>query len=112
MHILNTVGSSTGAVMKPAGFERSQGIISAHVQKDATDPRWKDDKGMREYLAFMKKYLPNRDVADGGTYNGFSIAATFVQVLRQCGDDLSRENIMRQAANLRGLELPMLLPGI
>jgi branched-chain amino acid transport system substrate-binding protein len=112
VHLLNSVGSSTGAVMKPAGFERAQGIISAHYQKDATDPRWKDDKGMLEYLAFMKKYQPNIDVADSGTYNGFNIAATFVQVLKQCGDQLTRENIMQQAANLKDLELPMLLPGI
>jgi len=112
LHILNSVGSSTGAVMKPAGLERGQGIISAHYQKDATDPRWRDDQGMQDYLAFMKKYLPNADTADGGTYSGFNIAHTLVQVLTQCGDDLSRENFMRQAANLRDLELPMLLPGV
>jgi ABC-type branched-subunit amino acid transport system substrate-binding protein len=112
VHLLNSVGSSTGAVMKPAGFERAQGIISAHYQKDATDPRWKDDKGMLEYLAFMKKYEPNIDVADSGTYSGYNIAATFVQVLKQCGDVLTPENIMKQAANLRNIELPMLLPGI
>ncbi|HEX7967460.1 MAG TPA: ABC transporter substrate-binding protein [Stellaceae bacterium] len=112
VHLLNSVGSSTGAVMKPAGFERAQGIISAHYQKDATDPRWKDDAGMQQYLAFMKQRLPNVDTADGGTYSGFNIAMTLVQVLKQCGNDLSRENFMRQAANIKDLELPMLLPGI
>ena len=112
IQFLNSVGSSTGAVMKPAGLERGQGIISAHFQKDATDPRWRDDEGMQEYLAFMKKYLPNIDTADGSTYTGFSIARTLVQVLTQCGDELTRENFMRQAANIRDLELPMLLPGI
>ena len=112
LHLLNSVGSSTGAVMKPAGIDRSQGIISAHYQKDATDPRWRDDAGMKEYLAFMKNYLPNVDTADGGTYSGYNIAHTLVQVLKQCDDDLTRENFMRQAANLRDVELPMLLPGI
>jgi branched-chain amino acid transport system substrate-binding protein len=112
LHLLNSVGSSTGAVMKPAGLERGQGIISAHYQKDATDPRWADDKGMQEYLAFMKRYLPNIDTADSGTYGGYNIAHTIEHVLRQCGDDLTRENFMKEAANIRDLELPMLLPGI
>ena len=112
VQIVNSVGSSTGAAMKPAGFERTQGIISAHYQKDATDPRWKNDPGMQDFLAFMAKYVPNVDVADSGSYSGYNIARTFVAVLKQCGDDLTRENIMRQAANLHDLELPMLLPGI
>jgi branched-chain amino acid transport system substrate-binding protein len=112
VQIINSVGSSTGAVMKPAGFERAQGLISAHYQKDATDPRWRDDTGMQEYLAFMKKYLPNIDPSDSGTYTGFNTTRTLVQVLRQCGDDLTRENFMRQAADLHELTLPMLLPGI
>ena len=112
LHILNSVGSSTGAAIKPAGFERSQGIISAHYMKDATDPRWKDDKGMQEFLAFLTKNVPNVDPADSGSYTGFSIPQTLVQVIKQCGDDLTRENLMRQAANLHDLALPMLLPGI
>ncbi len=112
VHFVNSVGSSTGAVMKPAGFERTQGIISAHYQKDATDSRWKDDAGMQQYLAFMKQRLPYADTADGGTYSGFNIAVTLVHVLKQCGDDLSRENFMKQAASIKDLELPMLLPGI
>ena len=112
IQIVNSVGSSTGAAMKPAGFERTQGIISAHYQKDATDPRWKNDPGMQDFKVFMAKYVPNVDVADSGSYSGYNIARTFIQVIKQCGDDLSRENIMRQAANLHDLELPMLLPGI
>jgi ABC-type branched-subunit amino acid transport system substrate-binding protein len=112
IQIVDSVGSSTGAAMKPAGFERSQGIISAHYQKDATDPRWKDDPGMRDFLAFMAKYVPTVDVADSGAYSGYNIARSFVQVLTQCGDELTRENLMRQAANLHDLALPMLLPGI
>ena len=112
LHLLNSVGSSTGAVIKPAGLERGQGIVSAHYSKDATDPRWADDKGMKEYLAFMKRYLPNVDTADSGTYSGFNIAHTIEHVLRQCGDNLTRENFMKEAANIRDLEVPMLLPGI
>jgi branched-chain amino acid transport system substrate-binding protein len=112
VQIINSVGSSTGAVMKPAGFERAQGLISAHYQKDATDPRWRDDTGMQEYLAFMKKYVSNIDPSDSGTYTAFNTTRTLVQVLRQCGDDLTRENFMRQAADLHDLALPMLLPGI
>jgi len=112
IQIVDSVGSSTGAAMKPAGFERTQGIISAHYQKDATDPRWKDDPGMQEFLAFMAKYVPAVDVADSGSYSGYNIARTFVQVIKQCGGELTRENLMRQAANLHDLALPMLLPGI
>jgi branched-chain amino acid transport system substrate-binding protein len=112
LQIINSVGSSTGAVMKPVGFERAQGLISAHYQKDATDPRWRDDAGMKEYFAFMKARLPQLDVSDGGTYTGYNTARTVVQVLTQCGDDLTRENFMKQAASLHDLELPMLLPGI
>ena len=97
---------------EPGGLERAQGLFSAHYQKDATDPRWRDDKGMQDNLAFMKKYLPNIDTADSGSYAGYNVAQTLAQVLRQCGDELTRENFMRQAADLRDLELPMLLPGI
>ena len=112
LQIINSVGSSTGAVMKPVGFERTQGLISAHYQKDATDPRWADDAGMKEYLAFMKARLPQIDVSDSGTYTGYNTARTLRQVLTQCGDDLTRENFMKQAASVHHLELPMLLPGI
>ena len=112
LEIVNSVGSSTGAVMKPVGFERTQGLISAHYQKDATDPRWQNDPGMQQYLAFMKRYLPNLDVADTGTYTGYNVATNVVYLLKQCSDDLTRENFMKQAASIGDLELPMLLPGI
>ena len=80
--------------------------------KDATDPRWKDDPAYRDWLAWMKKYNPRANPADVYNVWGYTIAMTLVQVLKQCGDDLSRENIMRQAANLHDLVLPMMLPGI
>jgi branched-chain amino acid transport system substrate-binding protein len=98
--------------MKPAGPEKSKGVITATFIKDSTDARWKDDPGMREWRAFCTKYLTPTDFIDGNATSGFTLAAVLVQVLKQCGNDLSRDNIMRQAVNLKDLELPLLLPGI
>jgi branched-chain amino acid transport system substrate-binding protein len=100
------------AVMKPAGLEKSKGVISANFAKDPTDPRWKDDPGMKEWQAFCAKYLTKNDLIDANASAGFTYAAILPPVLRQCGDDLSRENIMRQATNLKDIELPLLLPGV
>ena len=112
LYFLNSVGSAVGAVLRPAGLEKSVGIITARYYKDPTDPQWRDDSAYREWLLWMKKYNPDANVADYYNVTGYSAAMTLVQVLKQCGDDLSRENIMRQAANIHGLELPMLLPGV
>ena len=112
LHILNGIASSVGVTLKPAGFENAQGIITSNSFKDATDPAWKDDPGYKEWSAFMDKYYPNGDKSDSQTAYGQSIGQTTVQVLKQCGDDLTRENVMKQAASLHDLELPMLLPGI
>jgi branched-chain amino acid transport system substrate-binding protein len=112
LHFLNTVGSAVGAVLQPAGLENSVGIITARYYKDPGDPQWADDPGYREWLAWMKKYNPDGNVADYYNVLGYNIAMTLVHVLKQCGDDLGRENIMRQAADIHGLELPMLLPGV
>jgi branched-chain amino acid transport system substrate-binding protein len=109
---LTNVSVSIAAVMKPAGLEKSKGAITAIYLKDATDPRWKDDPGFKQYAAFMDKYMSAKEIADNNTAYGFCLGATLVQVLKQCGNDLSRENVMKQAANLKDLELPMLLPGI
>jgi branched-chain amino acid transport system substrate-binding protein len=103
---------SVVAVMKPAGLEKSKGVISANFAKDPTDPRWKDDPGMKEWQAFCAKYLTKTDLIDANAAAGFTYAAILVPVLKQCGADLSRENIMRQAANLTDVELPLLLPGV
>jgi branched-chain amino acid transport system substrate-binding protein len=111
LHFLMWVASSVSAVLEPAGLDKSQGLVSAAYLKDPNDPQWKDDPGMRDWLAFMQKYYPEGNLGDIFNVNGYALAQTLVQVLKQCGDDLSRENIMRQAANL-DLELPMLLPGI
>jgi branched-chain amino acid transport system substrate-binding protein len=112
LHILNGIASSVGATLKPAGFENAKGIISDNSFKDPTDPQWLNDAGYKQWLSFMDKYYPDGDKTDQQTVYGYSIAETTVQVLKQCGDNLTRENVISQAANLNGLELPMLLPGI
>lgn len=111
LHILNGIASSVGATLKPAGLENAKGIISDSSFKDPTDPEWRNDAGYKQWLSFMDKYYPNGDKTDNQTVYGYSIAQTTVQMLKQCGDDLTRENVMKQAANLH-LPLPMLLPGI
>jgi branched-chain amino acid transport system substrate-binding protein len=108
---MTDVSQSIAAVMKPAGVEKSKGVISALYGKDPTDARWKDDPGFREFSAFIAKYMTPADLTDANAVYGFGVAATMVQVLKQCGNDLSRENIMKQAANIKDLVLPMTLPG-
>jgi branched-chain amino acid transport system substrate-binding protein len=112
LHILNGIASSVGVTLKPAGLENAKGIITSNSFKDATDPQWQNDAGYKAWVAFMDKYYPGGDKSDSQTVYGHSIAATTVQTLKQCGDDLTRENVMKQAASLHDLELPMLLPGI
>jgi branched-chain amino acid transport system substrate-binding protein len=112
LHILNGIASSVGVTLKPAGFENAKGIVTSNSFKDATDPEWQNDAGYKEWASFMDKYYPNGDKLDSQTVYGQSIAQTTVQVLKQCGEELTRENVMKQAANLHNLELPMLLPGI
>jgi branched-chain amino acid transport system substrate-binding protein len=112
LQLLNNVSASIATVLEPAGLDKSVGLITTAYLKDPADPAWKNDPGLKEFLAFMSKYVPEGNPHDGGTFYGYSAAQTLVQVLKQCGDDLTRENVMRQAANVKGLELPMLLPGI
>ena len=109
---MTDVSQSIASVMKPAGLEKSKGVITGVYGKDPTDARWKDDPGFKEYSAFIEKYMTPKDLIDANAVYGFGLGATMVQVLKQCGSDLSRANIMKQAANLKDLELPMLLPGI
>ena len=106
------ISTSQPTVLEPAGLEKSVGLLSSAYGKDPSDPAWADDPGMKAWKAWMAKYLPNEDVRRPNFVNGYNYAATMVQVLKQAGNDLSRENIMRQATNLRAVELPMLLPGI
>ena len=112
LHILNSVSNSVGGVLQPAGFENSRGILSTAYLKDPTDPQWKDDPGYKDWVAFMDKFYPDGDKTNVFTVYGYTIPQTLVQVLKQCGDNLTRENVMKEAANLRNLALPMLLPGI
>src|SRR5271169_5041169 len=112
LHILNNVGASVGAVIKPAGYENSQGIISAAYLKDTSDPQWDNDPGMKQFLAFLAKDFPEGNKLDGSVIVGYGVAQTLVQVLKQCGDNLTRENVMKQAANLKDFRTGVLLPGI
>jgi ABC-type branched-subunit amino acid transport system substrate-binding protein len=112
LHILSSIGNSVGATLKPAGLNNSNGLISDFYLKDPTDPKWKDDAGYKWWVSFMDKYMPDADKTDSGNVAGVSLAQTLLQVLKQCGDDLTRENVMRQAANLKDFTVPMLLPGI
>jgi len=112
VHFLNNVGNSVGATLIPAGLEKSVGIISTTYYKDASDPQWENDEEYKDWIAFMKEYNKDSDPADNNTELAYARAFTMVQVLKQCGDDLTRENVMKQAANLKKLRAPMLLPGI
>jgi ABC-type branched-subunit amino acid transport system substrate-binding protein len=112
LHIINNVSASIGSVLTPAGLEKSVDVITVAYYKDADDPRWKDDPAMLEWRAFMAKYYRDGNVHDGSNIYGYIVAQTMVQVLKQCGNDLSRTNIMKQAANLKNFKQPLLLPGI
>jgi branched-chain amino acid transport system substrate-binding protein len=112
LFFMSNVSTSIGAVIKPAGPENAIGMISAGYLKDPNGPMWKNDAGMNEWRDFMARYMPGADTTDGAYVFAYAISKAMLQVLKQCGDDLSRENIMKQAANLHDLELPTLLPGI
>ena len=112
LHLLNNVSQSIGGVLRPAGLDNSRGVLSSYYLKDATDPAWNNDPGYKDWLAFMEKYFAEGDKTSSFTVYGYTVTQTLVQVLKQCGDDLTRANVMRQAANLKDLELGMLLPGI
>jgi branched-chain amino acid transport system substrate-binding protein len=112
LHFLNNVSSSPGTVLKPAGLDASRDLITALYMKEATDPQWRNDKGYTEWVAFMKKYYPEGALDDQSNVYGYNVAILMTHVLKQAGNDLSRENIMKQAANVKNFELPLLIPGI
>jgi len=112
VHLLNNVSNSVGSVLKPAGLEASKGVLSTGYIKDSTDPTWKDDAGMKEWIAFMDKYFPDGDKTSSFTVYGYAVGQSLVQVLKQAGNELTRENVMKQAANLKNVEINVLLPGI
>jgi branched-chain amino acid transport system substrate-binding protein len=112
VHFLNNVSASVGSVIKPAGMENAQGIISSAYLKDPTDPQWKDDAGMKAWNTFLDKYYPEANRSDASVMYGYTVAQTMVYVLTHCGNDLTRANIMKQAASMKNLELGGFLPGI
>jgi branched-chain amino acid transport system substrate-binding protein len=112
MFFMSNVAISVGSVMKPAGPENGIGIVSAGYLKDPTDPTWKDDAGMKEWRDFMTKYMPGADQTDGSYIAAYGLSKTMLQVLKQCNGDFTRDNIMKQVANLHNVESPVLLPGI
>jgi branched-chain amino acid transport system substrate-binding protein len=112
LHLLNNVSNSIGSVLNPAGFENAKDVLSTAYYKDPTDPNWKDDPAFKDWQAFMEKYFPEGDRTSGFTVYGYAAAQTMMRVLQQCGDDLTRANVMKQAASLKAFANPMLLPGI
>jgi len=112
LHYLNQVSASVGSVLKPAGLDKSVGLISMQYIKDPTDSKWDSDAAMKDYLAFMKKYLPGEDPMDATATYGMAVAQLTVQVLKQCGNNLTRENLMKQAASLNNFQVPLALPGV
>jgi branched-chain amino acid transport system substrate-binding protein len=112
IHILDINATSVCAVMQPAGLEASKGVISVNYGKDPLDPTWKNDAGMKRYFDFMAKYFPDGDKNSGFNTYGYGTAQLMVHVLKQCGDDLTRENVLKQATNLKNVQLDLSLPGI
>jgi branched-chain amino acid transport system substrate-binding protein len=109
---LASVSNSVGSVLKPAGLENSKGILSSAYLKDPTDPTWKNDPAIKQWSEFMDKYFPEGDKSSSFTVYAYATAQSFVQVIKQCGDELTRENVMKQATNLKNFEVGLLLPGI
>jgi branched-chain amino acid transport system substrate-binding protein len=112
MHIVSNVSASVGGVIKPAGFENAQGILSAAYAKDGADPQWDNDPGMKKFFAFLEKYDPEGNKLDASVVYGYGAAQTMVKVLQMCGDNLTRENVMKQAASLKDFTPDTLLPGV
>ncbi len=112
LHIVSNVSASVGGVIKPAGFENAQGILSAAYAKDGADPQWDNDPGMKKFFDFLAKYYPDANKLDGSVVYGYGAAQTMVKVLQMCGDDLTRANVMKQAASMKDFEPDTLLPGI
>jgi ABC-type branched-subunit amino acid transport system substrate-binding protein len=112
LHIINNVAASVGSVLTPAGLDKSVGLVTVEYYQDPTDPQWDNEPAMKEWRAFMAKYYPDGNTKDASNLYGDLAAQTMVQVLKQCGDDLTRENVMKQAASLKDFKLPLMLPGM
>ena len=112
VHYLPNIASSVGGVLKPAGYDNAQGIITAQYRKDVLDAQWADSADVKAFKAFMAKYMPQGDIKDDGHSYGYAVAHLMLEVLKRCGDDLTRANIMKQATSLKGFQIPLLIPGI
>jgi ABC-type branched-subunit amino acid transport system substrate-binding protein len=112
VHYLNNVSQSISSVLQPAGLDKSVGLISTQYLKEVSDPRWANDPAMKEYFEFAKKYTPELNPHDSFVAYGYSVGQLTVQLLKQCGDNLTRENVMKQAANLKKVQLPLSVPGV
>jgi branched-chain amino acid transport system substrate-binding protein len=112
LHFLSYISQSISAVLQPAGLENSTGIVSGAYFKDPTDPRWADDASTKEFLAWLQSYYPGGKSSDIFVFGGYAFVQPLIYLLERCGDDVSRENIMRQAANMHNVTFPWLLPGI
>jgi ABC-type branched-subunit amino acid transport system substrate-binding protein len=112
LHIINNVSASVGSVLTPAGLDKSVGLLTVQYYKDPNDPQWKDDPAMKDWRAFMAKYYPEGDTKDASNLYAYITAQVMVQILKQCGDNLTRENVMKQATNIKDMKLPLLLPGM
>jgi branched-chain amino acid transport system substrate-binding protein len=112
MMFMTNVSVSAGAVMQPAGPEKGVGLITSDYRKDQSDPAWANDPGMAEWRAFMAKYIADGDLSDNNYTYGYGAGSTMIQVLRQCGNDFSRENVMKQATNIAPMDIATLLPGV
>jgi hypothetical protein len=110
--IIDFPSSSIAGTLKPAGLDKSVGVIVGTTNKDPTDPKWTNDEGMKAYLAFFEKYLPGADISNTSYLTGYQQGILLEQILKQCGDDLSRANILRQAKSLKDVEIATALPGI
>ena len=112
VHYVNNVSASVGTVMRPAGFDNVQGVITAAYLMDPTDPTWADHEDMKAFKAWMAKYHPTAHLADLGNVSGYTVSTMMAETLRRCGDELTRANVMKQAASFQKFRIPMLLPGI
>ena len=112
LQIITNVSASVGGVMAPAGFDNAQGVLSAAYAKDGADAQWNNDPGMKKWIEFLDKYMPGADKTDGSVVYGYGAAQTLAKVLEMCGDDLTRANVMKQAASLKDFTPDTLLPGV
>ena len=112
LHLLSDAAGSIASTLVPAGLDNSKGVITVAFRKDPNDAAWADDPGMKDYLAFMKRYMPDANPSETFHVFGYATAQTFVHVLKNCGAEVTRENLMKQATSINDLELPIMLPGI